>query len=46
MKDDTNLDNHPPKDRKNKKISNLMLFVIIASWLLFYLYTGSKGGVG
>lgn len=23
-----------------------MLFIIIACWLLFYLYTGSKDGVG
>jgi hypothetical protein len=35
-----------PEEQKKQPKGRAMLFIIIACWLLFYLYTGSKGGVG
>jgi len=46
MEDDKNLESPYSEDLKKKKKGNIMLFIIIATWLLFYLYIGSKGGVG
>jgi len=46
MEQESNQENLAPKDQKKKLKGNAMLFLIMACWLLFYLYIGSKGGVG
>ncbi len=46
MEQENNQENLSPEDRTKKLKGNAMLFIIMACWLLFYLYIGSKGGGG
>lgn len=39
-------DDSSPKEQKSKFKDNILFIIIIACWMLFYLFSGSRTGVG